>query len=194
MFRPLETRTVRWRPIEGEGLEHVTVLRRGEAIVATGVVIGARDGASYGARYEIGCDAAWRVRRLDLTFTDGRAMNLVSDGHGHWRDGDGHPLSAFDGCIDIDLSGSPFTNTLPIRRLDLAPEEGTVALEMVYIPFQSLAPIRDGQLYRCLEPDRRFRYEAADGSFSAEILVDRDGLVERYPPLFERVDDGERAS
>ena len=42
---------------------------------------------------------------------------LRADGAGNWTDADGTPLPALQGCVDVDLSGSPFTNTLPIRRL-----------------------------------------------------------------------------
>jgi hypothetical protein len=45
----------------------------------------------------------------------------------------------------------------------------------------------DRQVYRCLEAETRYRYEAFDGSFSADITVDDDGLVVDYPPLFHRL-------
>ena len=46
----------------------------------------------------------------------GRAIELRADGRGHWADAaTGSPLP-LDGCVDIDIYPSPFTNTLPIRR------------------------------------------------------------------------------
>jgi hypothetical protein len=48
-----------------------------------------------------------------------RKLELISDGRGKWTDASGNPLPALDGAIDMDLSVSPFTNTLPIRRLRL---------------------------------------------------------------------------
>ncbi len=59
----------------------------------------------------------------------------MSDGHGHWRKADGTALPQFDGCVDIDLAGTPFTNTLPIRRLGLTRQSGTARLNMLYVPF-----------------------------------------------------------
>jgi len=188
---PLFRRRVRWRPIGREGLEDLDLRRRGDEIVARSVVIGERGGAAYGVSYTVICDLEWRTRSLDLASTDGRGLRVASDGAGQWRDGHGARLDAFEGCIDIDLAGSPFTNTLPIRRLDLSPSDGTATLDMLYVPFDSFEPARDGQRYRCLEAGRRFRYEAADRSFSADILVDADGLVLSYPPLFERADHGD---
>lgn len=46
---------------------------------------------------------------------------LKSDGNGHWKDHKGELFPDLGGCNDIDLYFSPFTNTLPIRRLLLKP-------------------------------------------------------------------------
>jgi hypothetical protein len=187
MFRPLLPRTVRWRPLEGEGLEHLNLLAASQGVRAHGVVIGERGGSPYGARYRIECDPQWRVRSFEVETTSGKRLSMQSDGAGHWRDERGAPQPEFNGCIDIDLAASPFTNTLPIRRLNLAPAGGTAELSMLYIPFDTLEPTRDGQHYTCLERERLYRYEAQDRSFTADLPVDEDGLVIDYPALFQRV-------
>ena len=187
MFRPLSPRNVRWRPLQGEGLEHLSIEPTESGIVARSVVIGGRGGVPYGLGYQIRCDTEWRVRELRLRETSGRSLALDGDGEGNWTLADGAPLPALAGCIDIDLAGSPFTNTLPIRRLDLSPDDGTVELSMVYIPFDSLIPVVDGQRYTCLLARQLYRYQAADRSFSADLPVDEDGLVTDYPTLFARV-------
>lgn len=190
IFRPLEQKTVRWTPLDGVGLEHLTVTPRSgseHGIRAEGVVIGNRGGRAYGVTYRIDCTAEWTVVALSLTTTDGTALSLKADGLGHWQDGDGAALPAFDGCLDIDLAGTPFTNTLPIRRLGLLPQDGTRSLDMVYIPFDDFVPLRDRQLYTCLEAGRLYRYAADDRSFTADLPVDEDGLVTDYPTLFARL-------
>jgi hypothetical protein len=48
-------------------------------------------------------------------------VDLLSDGQGNWTTSDGQAVSELRGCIDVDISVSAFTNTLPIRRLGLAP-------------------------------------------------------------------------
>lgn len=190
MFRPLDHTTVRWRPVEGDGLEHLTLASHpahGSGIRISSVVIGARGGSSYGVRYTIDCDAHWTTMALTLTTTTGHGLTLRSDGLGHWQDGDGRGLPDLDGCIDVDLEGTPVTNTLPIRRLALRPQDGSRGLDMLYIPFDTFAPRRDRQLYTCLSEGRLYRYEAADRSFSADLPLDPDGLVLDYPTLFTRV-------
>lgn len=187
MWRPLSARTLRWRPLEGEGLEHLVLEPHADRIEIRFVAIGERGGVPYGARYRIVCDPAWRATEFGVSTADNRGLALFSPAPGRWVDAVGDALAAFDGCLDIDLAATPFTNTLPIRRLDLAPAMGRVEMEMVYVPFDTLRPFRDGQRYTCLEAGRLYRYEAADRSFAAEIAVDEDGLVTDYPGLFRRV-------
>ncbi|MFD2236140.1 putative glycolipid-binding domain-containing protein [Aureimonas populi] len=187
MFRPLSRRTLRWRPVAGEGLEHLTVEPTASGVSVRSVVIGERGGSPYGLVWQISCDPQWRVRQLRLRETGGRTLALDGDGEGRWKSAEGTPLPALDGCVDIDLAGSPFTNTLPIRRLGLQPQDGTADLRMVYVPFDSFEPMVDGQRYTCLLPGQLYRYQATDRSFSADLPVDEDGFVTDYPTLFVRV-------
>lgn len=186
-FRAPRKVAARWRSREGAGVDHVEIGPEGGGIVARGTIVGERGGAEpYGVQYRIDCDAAWRVRALALGTNAGHEIRLVADGDGRWTNEAGERLPAFDGCIDVDLAGTPFTNILPIRRLDWREGERR-ELRMLYVPFDSFAPTVDGQIYTCLEPGRRFLYEAADRSFSAELVVDEDGLVTDYPALFSRM-------
>jgi uncharacterized protein len=188
MFEPIRARDMRWRSIDGEGLEHASLRPRADgAVELAGVVIGARGGRPYGVSYTIACDAGWRVRRLRVEVTDGRGLQLAADGQGHWFDAAGTPLPALSGCIDVDLAGTPMTNSLPIRRLGLVPDHGTAELSMAYIPFDSFEPTVDGQRYTCLVAGKLYRYQAADRSFSADLPVDPDGIVLDYPTLFKRL-------
>jgi hypothetical protein len=59
-------------------------------------------------------------------------------------------LHDLNGAIDIDLSISPFTNTLPIRRMDLAPGN-SADIVAAYIRVPELTATRDPQRYTCIE-------------------------------------------
>jgi uncharacterized protein len=181
------TLTARWQDWAGTGLQHL-VLREGhDEIVAEAVVIGLEDDASLAARFRIVCDAGWRARRVEAGLVGDHApIVLEGDGAGHWRDGRGAARPDLDGAIDVDLPITPFTNTLPIRRLDLRAGE-SADLAVVYIVPAGRTVTRDPQRYVCLEPQRRYRYESLDSDFVREIEVDADGLVVSYPGLFRRV-------
>jgi len=81
---------------------------------------------------------------------------------------------------------TPFTNTLPIRRLDLA-EGQTADIRVVYVLLPELTITIDPQRYTCLRRGGRYRYESLDSDFVREIDIDTDGLVVTYPGLFRRV-------
>lgn len=70
----------------------------------------------------------------------------------------------------------------------MTPEDGTVKLSMLYIPFDSFEPVRDGQRYTCITPEKLYRYAAEDRIFTVDLPVDADGLVIDYPIYFRRVD------
>jgi uncharacterized protein len=85
--------------------------------------------------------------------------------------------------MDIDFAATPFTNTLPVRRLDLQPGE-SAEIAVAYIDAHSLGVMPIRQRYTCLESGAdggRYRFEALpyaalpDG-FSAELSVDAMGL------------------
>jgi hypothetical protein len=187
---------VLWAPYDTPGLEHLRLEVGAETISADGAIIAIFEGEVFRASYQIVCGAAWRVReaRIMASHPAAIALDLHADDDGHWSNTSGEPLPALDSCIDIDFAATPFTNTLPLRRLDLRPAE-TAEIAVVYIDAPSLevTPVR--QRYTCLARDAdgaRYRFEALpyavlpDG-FVAELSVDADGLVLDYPPLFRRV-------
>ena len=177
-------RIVRWTDWDGKGLEHLSVADDETRIAARSLVIGERDGHRFGLSYQLTLDPRWRVREVSMQIVDGPALHLVSDGHGRWSGADGMELAGLSGCIDVDIAATPFTNTLPIRRLDLAVgETGTIKVAYVSVPDLAVKAVE--QRYTRLG-EKRFRYEGLSTGFSVEIEVDGDGIVGDYPGVFRR--------
>jgi uncharacterized protein len=184
---PPPVTVVRWEDWTGGGLQHLVLAERDDEIVADAVCVVA-EGGRFAVRYRIRCDRAWRCRELDAeVIGEDRVLRLRGDGLGRWTDGAGAPLPGLSGAVDVDLPITPFTNTLPIRRLALA-AGAAVEIAVVYVRPPELTTEVDRQIYTCLDPLRRYRYEAADGTFTREIEVDPQGLVVTYPGLFRRRD------
>ncbi|MBN3819860.1 putative glycolipid-binding domain-containing protein [Paraburkholderia sp. Se-20369] len=179
-------REVRWASLEGDGIEHLTFARGGDGIVVESAVVGQRYGNAYGLAYRVACDAQWRARYAVLKVMGGGTLELHGDGLGHWRDGAGQALPELDGCIDIDIAATPYTNSLPIGRLGLARDERR-PIDVVYVSTPDLKVSRVQQAYVCLEPGRRYRYEGIFRDFTAEMEIDDDGLVIDYETLFRRL-------
>lgn len=183
----MENRIVaRWQDWSGTGIEHL-VLREGpDQVVAEAAILAAANDLVFAARYRIQCDSSWRVRKAEIGLVGGSVVELASDGAGNWVDGSAASLRELEGAIDIDISATPFTNTLPIRRLQL--EAGQSAeIVAVYVLLPDLSVTTDRQRYTCLEPGRLYRYESIESDFTRDIVVDDHGLVVTYPGLFRRV-------
>jgi hypothetical protein len=185
-FGGLVMRELRWASEEGDGIEHLVFDARADGIVVESAVVGQRYGRGYGLCYRIECDPQWRVIHASLKVMGGGALELRGDGAGHWRDGQGQPLKEIKGCIDIDSAATPFTNTLPIRRLKLVKGERR-PIDMAYVATPDLKVTRVKQAYTCIDPDREYRYEGIFRHFAANLRVDEDGLVIDYPTLFRRL-------
>jgi hypothetical protein len=172
-------------------LEHLRLSVDECGVQVDGLIVGIASGQAFRVRYVVRCDAAWQTRELRVVVMDDgqSSLHLLADGAGHWTTPDGGALPLLDGCIDVDLSATPFTNTLPIRRLRWSRGQ-SAELRIVYVELPSLRLSVEKQRYTCLEAPGatgRFRFESLASGFKADLTVDRDGLVVDYPGLFRRV-------
>jgi hypothetical protein len=189
-------RNVIWSAWDEPGLEHLHLIQEDQRILADGMILRVKDGIPFRVRYIIRCDPDWRVQAVELSLLDSsrEEIRLYVDGKGHWRDGAGKPMPVLDGCLDVDISITPFTNTLPVRRLKL--EQGAsaeFAAAYIAVPEMEVRPSR--QRYTCLESSPegglyRYEDEGLFRGFTALLPVDRDGLVLDYPDLFRRIWSG----
>jgi hypothetical protein len=179
--------TLMFRSIKWPGTEHLRLRSDSEDIDVDSVVV-AFDERPLRLAYGIRCTAGWATRGLDITeASSGLDLHFRADGAGHWTDGDGIALSQLDGCIDVDIAATPFTNTLPIRRLSWEVGEQR-NLRMLYFVVPELLFRPADQRYTCLARDAAgatFRYESE--GFETDIRADSDGFVIDYPGIWRRV-------
>ena len=173
-------RSLRWRGLAAASLEHCHVIASARDTRVRSVIIT----PGFGLFYRLKLDEVGHVRTVRLERTDGAVLELFSDGAGNWSDDRADPLPALRGCLDIDLSASPLTNSLPLWRCDWIIGQPQL-FAMAWIDAEALTVQRDEQIYTRLD-DTSFRYQSADGDFERVITVDGDGLVLDYPGLFER--------
>jgi hypothetical protein len=184
-------RNVLFSRCDGPGLEHLHLFEQNGEIIANSLLIAIEDNTAFRARYTIRCDTAWCVRSVSLELLDHptRQLHLLTDGKRQWHAADGTPLPALAGCIDVDITVTPFTNTLPIRRLHLTPGQATEIMVVYFsLPELQFQPAR--QRYTCLSTNARgnmYKYEGLESGFTAELQTDHDGLILDYPNLWRRV-------
>ncbi|MFW6034462.1 MAG: putative glycolipid-binding domain-containing protein [bacterium] len=167
-----------WTPRQWPGCEHLQVRSGRSGITADGVVIAVLDHGPLRVHYRLECGLDWQVRRVTVDVLGQPAASLVHTGD-RWFD-HGRERADLEGCTAVDLALTPFTNTLPIRRLGLGHGE-SAELDVVYI-LPGPAPAISAKRQRYTRTDDGYRYES--GSFSAELTVDADGIVLNYPGLW----------
>lgn len=183
-------RSIMWAQIGETGLEQLHLAQGKDEIIADGLVLLKEQNVPLRVHYTVRCDSKWIAREVSLHVVGlaGTRQRLTSDGTGHWFR-KGQKLAALDGCLDVDINVTPFTNTLPIRNLALQPgESAEISVVYLTVPELSFRPAR--QRYTCLEltPEGgRYRYAGLDTGFTREITVDADGLVINYPDIWRRV-------
>jgi hypothetical protein len=201
------TGLVTWRSDDGRGIEGSRVLLHDGGLRALGRMVRAGHGPAeppFTASYRLDAGDAGRVRRLAVTSaTAGRerylTLNRTDDGFWLLDTGTGGGRLDVAGAVDVDLAFSPLFNTVPIRRLGLHRAAGDHLLSMVFVSLPALTVEVVEQRYRAVSPlgegDRPD--EAAVGfawdAFTAELVVDADGVVVSYPGVATRMPDAEPA-
>jgi uncharacterized protein len=174
-----------WRDAEGSGRQSLVVIYGEDAITADGRVEPGDD-VPEAIEFTVVCDANWRTRGVEMIEpSSGRRLMLIPDGAGGWSSDTG-ALPALHGAIDVDITATPFTNTLPIRRLSLEVGEHADILT-AYVSVPEFTVSADPQRYTRIS-ERVYRFEALDSGFTREITVDELGFVVEYPGLFSRID------
>ena len=187
MSSPPAVRSLLWTRRDTVSLEYFQLHETPSDVRLSGTVITSHEGEPLRIEYLIHCNESWVTRTTRINLTRGAAsmeMSLVVDDQRRWWR-DGKEIAEVAGCLDVDISLSPSTNTLPIRRLAL--EQGEARdVAAAWLKFPELTIERLSQRY-LRTGERLYRYSSNGGAFTADIEVDELGLVVLYPPLWERV-------
>lgn len=172
-----------WKSSEYGTVEQCRVIQRETEIQVRSAIFGKYRGLDIQVDYEIRTDPAWRVtscRVKSLVGTRSTELLLehLSDG---WTSG-GVATTWNDRCVDIDISLTPFTNTLPIKRLNLL-VGASATIDVVYIDILNGDAFPVQQTYRRIS-ESVFRFETVPNDFEADITVSPNGFVVDYPELF----------
>jgi uncharacterized protein len=183
---PMKT-NVLWKGREYFSLENCLVATSREGTSVSSAIVGRYNDKIYKIDYHIVTNLDWETTSVDINILcNGRdwRIQFESDGNGEWKS-NGKKQERFAGCIDVDIPLTPFTNTLPIRRLGLTPGQSQ-EISVIYLDLleHDIYPVQ--QKYTHVS-QTLYHYENIPNDFEADIQVDDHGLVVDYPLLFERV-------
>lgn len=178
--------TVLWQRLDQPGHDSARLSLESPHWRIAGTAIFAREGRPSRLDYAVVCNAAWNTAsaRVSGWFGDEIVdIELRVDAARTWRM-NGMECPAVKGCVDVDLHFTPATNSLPIRRLELAIGREAHVRAAWLSPDFSMQPLE--QVYRRAGPTT-YRYESNGGSFAAEIEVNAAGLVKSYEGLWREI-------
>ncbi len=179
-------KTLIWQGIFYQSLEYFTIKKDDKNHIVESKIIGCHQDKIYAVNYHLIIDQNWTV----LEFSIESEINAVRKQlrgrkqQDKWEiNGVIHP--DFNDFKYIDISLTPFTNTLPINHLKL-PENSSKEINVIYIDVLNHQIKPAPQQYTRTAADR-YLYENIQTDFKADILVDENGLVITYPELFEKI-------
>lgn len=173
-----------WNGVAYNSIENCIVDFNSAGAAIRSVITGSYDKTPYVVRYAIHTNDKWHTIMVEVetqAFDKIQKHAYITDGNGHWF-ANRQQLPAFDHCTAIDISLSPFTNTLAIRQLNLA-VGAHARIRVLYFDIleQQIRPVE--QSYTRLAANS-YKFETVPNDFEATITVDESGLVQNYPGLF----------
>lgn len=177
---------VLWTGREYHSLENCLVKLTDAGAEVASTILGSYEGKIYKVEYLIRTNQHWETTSLEISSRHSdniQSLRFEGNGKGRWTS-NGKEVTEFNGCVDVDITLTPFTNTLPIRRLKLMPMEHR-EISVIYCDLLAARVSAVRQKYTRLS-DTQYQYENVPNDFEAIIEVDEHGLVVDYPMLFVR--------
>ena len=182
---PSSTKTMIWRRLDQPGHDAARLWETPKDRTLEGTAIFEDAGRACRLDYRVLCDASWRTRSAIVRgWTDHEpfAVAIAANAAREWTI-NGAVAAAVQGCDDVDLSFTPATNLLPIRRLGLAVgQKANVRAAWLKFPEVALLPL--DQSYTRVDAGQ-YRYESDNGAFVATLETTPEGFVRRYSGLWE---------
>jgi hypothetical protein len=163
-----------WKLLEAPGSEAAQITLEEDRLEARGVQIG----PAWRLDYELETGPGWVTTRLRAT-AEGEGFRRTLDlrpGGGDW----------VEGAVDCDIAFSPVTNAMPVLRSGLARRSGAEDFVMAWVAVPELTVHASRQRYENVG-DGIVRFRSLDVDFTADLELDADGLVVRYPTMAERL-------
>lgn len=176
-----------WRRLDVPGHDAAWLRSAGGGSEIFGMAAFLEEGDPTALRYRVACDGEWRSHVATVEGWRGGQpveLRIRHDAHDGWTL-NGTPCPTVAGCIDVDLSFTPATNLVALRRLHLeVGDTAEVRSAWLAWPRVSLAPLV--QRYTRLAPDV-YAYEAdvpEFGRFDGTLRVEPGGWVLDYAGLW----------
>lgn len=178
-----------WRRLDGPGHDAARLIESAAGIVLEGTAVFSEDGEPCRLDYRVDCDPQWRTVATRVMGWYGEHnvdVHIVVSADRRWLF-NGQPCPAVERCDDVDLSFTPATNLLAIRRLQL-PLGGRSSVRAAWLRFPEPALEPLNQTYQ-RRGDHLYHYQS--GEFVALLETNPIGFVTHYPEFWRRETPGD---
>jgi uncharacterized protein len=180
--------TILWRRLDVPGHDAATLRETDGGAEISGMAVFHDEGGPTALQYSVRCDTGWRTTEATVDGWCGAQtvdLRVRRSPAGSWTLND-VPCPAVAGCIDLDLSFTPATNLLPLRRLDLAVgQSAEVCSAWLQWPGAVLTPLTQRYARRSVT---EYYYEAdlpGTARFVGVLRVEPGGWVLDYGALWQ---------
>ena len=172
-----------WRRLDAPGHDACRLEPRADGWRLWGTAVFQHDGSPARLEYRVDCDRSWCTRTAGVRGWMGmQAVDIaVARRDGAWSLND-MPVQGLNDCVDVDFGFTPATNLLQLRRIALATGVA-MAVPVAWLDVPAGTLLRLEQHYHRLA-DERYAYDAPRFAYRAELEVDPQGFVRRYPGLW----------
>jgi uncharacterized protein len=185
---PEVARPILWRRLDVPGYDAASLREMDGGAELRGMAVFHDEGGPTALHYSVRCDAEWRSTEATIDgWCGGQTVQLRirRAPAGTWTL-NGVPCPAVAGCVDLDLSFTPATNLLPLRRLDLpVGQAAEVRSAWLGWPAVVLTPLVQRYARRSVA---KYEYEAdvpGAAKFVGVLRVEPRGWVLDYAALWQ---------
>ncbi|MTI01337.1 putative glycolipid-binding domain-containing protein [Roseibium sp. RKSG952] len=174
--------TAHWRRLDQQGTDRCTLSQLDSGWILVGQAIWHDSSIDHCLTYDVRCDPDWHSLSADVGGEFGGrdiALRLHRTAEG-WFLNDKLQENTAE-CIDLDLSFTPATNLLPLRRLGLR-NTASAPVKAAWLKPDLASIAQLDQIYSCLSQEL-VRYSSTN--FEADLQVHSSGFVTHYPELWE---------
>jgi len=179
-------KTLLWQGIAFPSLEYFSIQENEDYHVVASKIIGSYQQKIYSASYRLIINKQWEINEFFIDSEVNAVKNTLTGRKTDTNWEINHSVDPnFKGFQYIDISLTPFTNTLPINNLQLKIGDSK-EIDIIYIDLinSDIKPVQQRYTRTDLH---EYLYENIVSDFTAHIQVDESGLVLTYPGLFEKI-------
>ena len=174
--------TAHWRALDREGEDKCRLAKVDHGWLLVGHARFRDEDGFAALDYVVRCDEGWHTLSADVAGSHAeKRIKLALHREGEdWIMND-QVQPQVKGAQDVDLSFTPATNLMPLRRL----KDGITEMRAAWLRYPACELAALDQIYTRDADEGTITYSAAQTGYATDLKVDPSGFVTLYPEAWE---------